>query len=663
MSPDIAKPGENCWRIENAGRCALLIDGEDYFRALHRAIAGARRSIWILAWDIDSRLRLVRGNRTPDEPSELLELIKTCLERNPALEVRILCWDFSMIYALEREWPPLFNGNWRSHGRLHFHMDDAHPLGGSQHQKLVVVDESLAFVGGIDPSKWRWDTSEHRPDNPERIDPDGKPYPPFHDMMLAVTGDVARALAELARYRWERATGEPIEPCPDAEGDPWPQDVEIDLEDIDVAIARTLPEHDDQPEAREIERLLCDAIGAASRCIYLESQYFTTARIADALTKRLESEQGPEIVLVLPERKDSWLERATMDVLRARLIRRLQEADAHDRFRVYYPHVAGLGESCVSVHAKLLIVDDHIFNLGSANLSNRSMGLDSECNLHIESRTPRVAGVIRSWRSRLLCEHLGCSSDDLEATLEACDDSLVAAIEQLGSEQRRLAPLDPSVSEELEQQVPRSAVLDPERPVDPDALIEQFIGPEVRRPAGGRIIGLSALILGLIALTLVWRFSPLGEWLSAERLESLAQGIADSDWAALAVLGVFVVGALAAVPVTLLIAATALILGPWLGLACSFLGALLSAGASYGIGQVLGRDLLRRLAGDRLNTLSRRLGGRGVLTVITVRIVPIAPFVIINLVAGASHIRFRDYLLGTALGMAPGIAGITLFAD
>jgi uncharacterized membrane protein YdjX (TVP38/TMEM64 family) len=310
-----------------------------------------------------------------------------------------------------------------------------------------------------------------------------------------------------------------------------------------------------------------------------------------------------------------------------------------------------------------MIADDRVFHLGSANLSNRSMGLDSECDLHVESSTPEVADQIRAWRNRLLSEHLGCSSDALEAALEQRDDSLIAAIGQLGSERRRLSPLDPTVSDELEQQVPESAMLDPERPVDPDTLIEQFIGPEVRRPAGGRIIGFSALILGVIALTLVWRFSPLGEWLSVERLESLAQGISDSDWAPLAVLAAFVLGALAAVPVTLLIAATALILGPWLGLACSFLGALLSAAASYGIGQVLGRDLLRRLAGDRLNTLSRRLGGRGVLTVITVRIVPIAPFVIINLVAGTSHIRFRDYLLGTALGMAPGIAGITLFAD
>lgn len=630
---------------------------------MHSAIAQARRSVWIVAWDIDSRLRLIRDDHADNLPTDLLDLIKTCLQRNRDLQVYVLTWDFSMIYALEREWPPLFNGNWRSHGRLHFHMDDAHPVGGSHHQKLIVVDDSLAFVGGIDPSKWRWDTSEHRPDHPDRIDPDGTPYPPFHDMMLALDGEAANALGELARHRWERATGERIDlGSPDRDG-PWPQGTEPELTDVPIGIARTLPEYEGQSEVREIERLLCDGIDAARDSIYIENQYFTSARISDALAQSLESPHGPEIVMVLPQRKESWLERTTMDVLRARQIRRLQDADVDDRLRVYYPHVAGLGEACVSVHAKLMIVDDRMFHLGSANLSNRSMGLDSECNVLIEASTAGVAETIARWRGRLLCEHLGCSRDELETAIDKAEGSLLRTIEQLGSDERRLAPLDPSVPEELDRQVPESAMLDPERPVDPDTLIDQFLGREVRRPAGGRIVGLSLLIATLVVLTLAWRWSPLGEWLTPARLEDLAGSIPGSAWAPLAVLGAYIIGGLAAVPVTLLITVTALVFGPWFGLLYSFTGAILSAATTYGIGRLLGRDILRRVAGERLNHLSRRLGERGVLTVITVRIVPVAPFVIINLVAGVTHIRFRDYLLGTAIGMAPGVAGITIFAD
>jgi phospholipase D1/2 len=85
--------------------------------------------------------------------------------------------------------------------------------------------------------------------------------------------------------------------------------------------------------------------------------------------------------------------------------------------------------------------------------------------------------------------------------------------------------------------------------------------------------------------------------------------------------------------------------------------------ATYGLGRVLGREKVSRLAGSRVNRLSRKLAKHGVITVTTVRILPIAPFTIVNLVAGASHIRFWDYVFGTILGMAPGIAAITLFEN
>ena len=89
-----------------------------------------------------------------------------------------------------------------------FCLDGHHPVGASQHQKIVVVDDTVAFVGGFDLSKWRWDTPAHRPRDNRRIDPDGKPYPPFHDIQMAVDGPVARTLGRLARKRWLRASRE-----------------------------------------------------------------------------------------------------------------------------------------------------------------------------------------------------------------------------------------------------------------------------------------------------------------------------------------------------------------------------------------------------------------------------------------------------------------------
>jgi uncharacterized membrane protein YdjX (TVP38/TMEM64 family) len=117
------------------------------------------------------------------------------------------------------------------------------------------------------------------------------------------------------------------------------------------------------------------------------------------------------------------------------------------------------------------------------------------------------------------------------------------------------------------------------------------------------------------------------------------------------------------VPVTALIAATLVAFGPLYGLAYAFAGSVASALAGYAVGASLGQRSVRRLAGRRLNAVSRRLARRGLLTVLVVRIVPVAPFTVINLVAGASHISLRDFTWGTILGMVPGLAAIALLVE
>jgi uncharacterized membrane protein YdjX (TVP38/TMEM64 family) len=136
-----------------------------------------------------------------------------------------------------------------------------------------------------------------------------------------------------------------------------------------------------------------------------------------------------------------------------------------------------------------------------------------------------------------------------------------------------------------------------------------------------------------------------------------------SPFAPLIVIGGFALGGLLVIPLTMLIAATGIVFGPWLGMLYSLLGATLSAVFVYGIGREVGRDAVRRVAGRRINDLSRRIAKRGLLAMLFVRIVPIAPFSIINLVAGASHLGFRDFLLGTILGLLPGTVLISFFVD
>ena len=108
---------------------------------------------------------------------------------------------------------------------------------------------------------------------------------------------------------------------------------------------------------------------------------------------------------------------------------------------------------------------------------------------------------------------------------------------------------------------------------------------------------------------------------------------------------------------------TVMVFGPWIGMGYSLAGAELSALACFGAGHALGRDAVRRLAGSRVNRISRKLSERGILTMVTLRIVPIAPFSVINVVAGVSDIRFRDFAIGNFLGMIPGVVAIAFVAD
>jgi len=122
----------------------------------------------------------------------------------------------------------------------------------------------------------------------------------------------------------------------------------------------------------------------------------------------------------------------------------------------------------------------------------------------------------------------------------------------------------------------------------------------------------------------------------------------------------YVLASLVFVPITLLIVATAVAFPPLEGVVYAFAGVACASGATFGLGRWLGRGLVRRVAGRRLNQVSRRIGRRGALAVAAVRLAPVAPFTLVNLVAGASHVRLRDFLLGTLLGVAPGILGVVV---
>ncbi|MDX1698076.1 MAG: hypothetical protein R3308_07290, partial [Thiohalobacterales bacterium] len=232
----VLQAGRNYWRRGTATRMTPLIDVAEYFDAFARVCEAAERQILIIGWDFDRREPLHRGDEGRDLPDRLGEFLVELVRRKPRLHIYLLSWDFNMIYATERELLPALRLRLQTPRRFHFRLDGLHPKGASHHQKVVVVDDRVAFAGGIDLSRWRWDTPEHKPDDPRRVDPNGKPYPPFHDVMVMMEGEAAAILGDLARTRWRRARGRQIKPPGKIAASPWPESVAAELQDIDVAI-------------------------------------------------------------------------------------------------------------------------------------------------------------------------------------------------------------------------------------------------------------------------------------------------------------------------------------------------------------------------------------------------------------------------------------------
>src|SRR5437870_447297 len=444
-APSLLRPGYNCWAVSRADRVALIVDAADYFKAFYEAALRARNSITILGWDFNSQTRLHFDPVEPNGPPALLgEFLNYLVQRRHSLHVHVLNWDYPMVFGADREFPPLYGFGWTPARRVHLRYDDTHPVAGCQHQKIVVIDDTVAFIGGIDFTVRRWDTPEHAAEDPRRV-AHGKPYPPFHDLMVALDGEAARQLASLTRERWLAATGQKMKPVTFrgiSDNDPWPAGFPPDLQGVEVGIARTAPPRAEQPAVREVEKLYIDMIAAARGTLYIENQYFTAPRLAAALEKRLAEPEGPEVVLVLRLLSHGWLEEHTMHVLRTRLIERLRKADRFGRFHVYYPHVPGLAERCcLDVHSKLMVVDDRIVRVGSSNLCNRSLGLDTEADIAIEARgRPQVANVIRRFREHLLAEHLGVPAEKVRMEIDRTG-SLQGAIKTLAHDGRSLREL------------------------------------------------------------------------------------------------------------------------------------------------------------------------------------------------------------------------------
>ena len=465
---------------KRATRASVIIDAENYFRFARAAMLRSRKRIMLIGWDFDARIDLLPGEAAPDGgPEKIGPLISWLVDRNPQLEVYILRWDLGALKSVFRGTTPLTVAKWALHPRIHVRLDGHHPPGASHHQKVVVIDDCFAFCGGIDMTSGRWDTRDHSDAEERRRAPNGKPYAPWHDATCALEGPAATALAAQCRDRWKRATDISL-PGLRGRTDCWPDGLEPDFHDVDVAIARTLPKMPGQRAVRDIEALYVAQIASAKRFIYAESQYFASRKIAEAIARRLDEPHGPEIVIVNPEGAEGWLEPVAMDTARARLVTALRQRDRHNRLRMYHPYTRD--RTPIYVHAKILVIDDQIIRVGSSNMNNRSMGLDTEC-----------ASAIAAIRDGLIGEHLGITAAKVTAKIKAAG-SLIEAIEALrftgrkNAKDRRptLLPYEVPDLNAVEAWLADNEVLDPECADDIfETMASRSLFKRLRKPSQG----------------------------------------------------------------------------------------------------------------------------------------------------------------------------------
>ncbi|TPW32987.1 phospholipase [Pararhizobium mangrovi] len=460
MSP-ILEPGNTCWRVERANRFAVIIDGQEYYRAVKRAVLNAKRQVVLIGWDFDTRIEIEPDEQTLEGPNRLGAFLNWIAKRRDGLQINILKWNLGLLESLKRGETPLFILRWMVSNNVQLKLDAAHPAAASHHQKIIVIDDKLAFCGGIDITKGRWDTREHLDHDPNRRSGRGKLLGPWHDATTCVDGDAAKALGELARMRWFRGTGEQIE-APEVDEDPWPDMIEPFVRDVDIGIARTMGAFGEYEGVVEIERATLAAIESAERSLYIESQYFASRKIAETMVRRLAEPDGPEIVLLNPRSQDGWLEEKTMGSARAKLLSYVRRQDVHDRFRIFYPVAAK--DTPIYVHAKIMVVDDRLLKIGSSNLNNRSMGFDTECDLALEANGEEwLRERIVSVRDSLLGEHLGVSAETVAEHMRETG-SLIATIDALNQDGPHLAPLQVRALDPADETLSEMEIVDPIRP-------------------------------------------------------------------------------------------------------------------------------------------------------------------------------------------------------
>ncbi len=666
---DIFRPGKHCWKIANASYASIIVDYANYYRDLHQSIVKAKKSIFILGWDIDGRIELLRGEEKEKStaPACLFDLIKWKFEQQPDIKIYLNKWDYSIFFAKERE--PLAGLHWKTieSDNFHYCIDSVLPLGACHHQKIAVIDDEVAYCGGMDIALARWDYREHHPVNPDRQDPKGllnphhtEPFTPYHDLMMVTAGEAARSLAELVRERWNLACETPAIPLLH-EGSrdiphSWPHSDPPDFENIHIAIARTLPPVRKNPRREEIIETYLTEIKQAEKFIYIENQFLVQEDIARALNKQLRDKPELRVLAISCDHPKGIMEKKSMWTPRLKFREIVESGGVADRVALAYPISREDGrQDPVRIHSKLMIIDDKFLHLGSANINNRSMGLDTECDQIIFGESDKACKKIAAVRTDLIREHSGREADEIDFLVES-NAPIEEFLKEVPTSRQHFRRID---DEEYrhERFVKIAKVFsDPRRP-----LISADITIPISRKHVQRHISKPWPWLALCLVVLISILIPYIP--DMESLTRWIENLLDSKLAIPGIILLFILSGIVLFPVTILITITAAIFGSSMGLALSIVGTLLSASIGYYIGRKISITKSQTMFGIKFKQFKEKIRDSGVAGVSIIRMLPVAPFGLMNILFGMNGVAFSSYIAGTLFGILPGTVALSLFGS
>jgi uncharacterized membrane protein YdjX (TVP38/TMEM64 family) len=313
------------------------------------------------------------------------------------------------------------------------------------------------------------------------------------------------------------------------------------------------------------------------------------------------------------------------------------------------------------IHSKVMTIDDKYLVIGSSNLSNRSMTLDTEIDTVLYGNTPQNKEKIAQVRNDLLAEHTGRALDDMPALFESMYPVEALMHNQIAHGYVLTEVRDEVFTEHSVKNVFR-ALSDPEEPLISVPTLDGAALPARNPRRRSIMIMIGVTIVAVLGGLMFWASQSI-EWLSSDSINAFLEKSRGTYFALPTVLLVYVIGGILFFPVTVLSLAVAAIFGPIWGPIYGIMGALLSSAILFGIGKVSGNAGLRKIGGPKVAAVDEKLKRSGIVGVAAIRMLPVAPFSLVNLVAGISSIGIIQFLIGTFLGMFPPMIAKGLVGD